>query len=60
MTDLTPLADLPFPVKCCYADCEGGPFNNAVEVDEHITEEHLPQAIWSFAEDFTKEADSAT
>ena len=45
----TPLDDLPFPVVCEY--CDAGPFNSAVEVDEHITADHLPEAVWGFAAD---------
>ena len=43
----TPLDELPFPVNCDY--CDEGPFKNACEVDEHITENHLSEAVWSFA-----------
>lgn len=45
----TPLAHLPFPVTCKY--CGTGLFYNAIEVDEHISEEHLPEAVWMFAVD---------
>jgi hypothetical protein len=45
----TPLDELPFPVIC--ASCGAGPFNDAIAVDEHITEEHLPEAVWAFAYD---------
>lgn len=45
----TPLDKLPFPVTCNYADCGAGPFKDAVEVDEHVSEEHLPEAVWDFA-----------
>ena len=44
-----PLEGLPFPVICIYPQC-GALLANAVEVDEHITEEHLPESIWTFAE----------
>lgn len=44
-----PLDELPFPVRCHYPGCDSIPLHNAVEVDELITEEHLPQAIWTFA-----------
>lgn len=47
----TPLEALPFPVLCGYPDCGAGPFNNGDEVDEHISEEHLPEAVWTFAEE---------
>ena len=46
----TPLDELNFPVTCTY--CEEGPFANADEVNEHITKEHLPEAVWSFASAF--------
>jgi len=49
---MTPLDELPFPVICEY--CEDGPFKNAEQVDEHITAEHLPEAIWGFAADNMK------
>jgi hypothetical protein len=52
MSNKTPLDELPFPVTCEY--CEAGPFANANEVDEHITEEHLPEAVWLFAEEHMK------
>lgn len=45
----SPLEDLPFPVMCGYPDCDSGPFHNAIEVDEHITQEHLTEAVWTFA-----------
>ena len=48
-TGRTPLDDLPFPVVCEY--CGDGPFSNAIEVDEHISESHLPEAVWGFAAD---------
>ena len=44
---MNPLYELEFPVYC--ASCKQGPFQNEIEVDEHITEEHLPEAIWDFA-----------
>lgn len=46
----TPLDNLPFPVTCKYPGC-GVVLESAIEVDEHITEEHLPEAIWNFADD---------
>lgn len=49
-----PLDDLTFPVWCEYTDCGAGPFHSGIEVDEHICEEHHPEAIWNFAEDFIK------
>jgi predicted dienelactone hydrolase len=45
----TPLDELPFPVTCI--SCGAGPFQDAVAVDEHITEEHLALAVWAFAHD---------
>jgi hypothetical protein len=45
-----PLDNLPFPVRCTYPGCDCGLFRTAIEVDEHITEEHLPEAVWTFAE----------
>ena len=48
----TPLDELPFPVFCEL--CEEGPFNSGNEVDEHITENHLPEAVWGFGNDFMK------
>lgn len=48
----TPLDELSFPVWCEY--CEAGPFVNGNEVDEHITEEHLPECVWGFAADHMK------
>lgn len=44
-----PLDGLNFPVSCAYPGCGEGPFSNSMQVDEHITESHLPQAIWTFA-----------
>lgn len=46
---VTPMDELSFPVRCTYADCDEGPFKNADEVDEHITESHLAEAVWDFA-----------
>lgn len=46
---MNPLDVLPYPVLCRYPGCGAGPFETPVAVDEHITEEHLPQAIWTFA-----------
>jgi hypothetical protein len=43
------LEALPFPVRCSYPQCDQGPFHNAIEVDEHITAEHLAEAVWTFA-----------
>jgi len=45
----TPLDELPFPVTCTYPGCGAGLFYSGIEVDEHISEEHLPQAVWAFA-----------
>ena len=47
-----PLENLPFPVLCAY--CGAGPFDNAIEVDEHITEDHITEAVWDFASDQMK------
>jgi hypothetical protein len=44
-----PLDELPFPVVC--ASCKAGPFDDAIAVDEHISEEHLAEAVWGFAYD---------
>jgi hypothetical protein len=44
-----PLDELKFPVRCKY--CGAGPFNSGNEVDEHISEEHLAESVWSFAAD---------
>ena len=44
-----PLDALSFPVICCYPGCGEGPFVDAIQVDEHITENHLLEAVWSFA-----------
>ncbi len=49
LNPFNPFNELQFPVVCSYPGCEAGPFLTAVEVDEHITEEHLPEAIWTFA-----------
>lgn len=49
-----PLEQLPFPVMCTYEECGEGPFLNGIEVDEHITEEHLCETVWSFAFDNMK------
>ena len=54
----TPLDELNFPVRCTYPDCSAGPFVTGDQVDEHITEEHLPEAVWNFADDFIKSDDS--
>lgn len=43
-----PLHQLSFPVSC---RCGDGPFANAIEVDEHITADHLPEAVWDYAHD---------
>jgi hypothetical protein len=45
----TPLELLDFPVRCDYPECGAGPFHSGDEVDTHITEEHLPEAVWEFA-----------
>lgn len=58
MTGNTPLDELPFPVFCDYADCGCGPFKNADQVDAHISEEHLPEAVWTFAAEHMKEKSS--
>ena len=50
----TPLDELPFPVHCDYPDCDSGPLYNADEVDLHITAEHGPEAIWTFADEHMK------
>jgi len=44
-----PIEKLDYPVKCGYTGCGEGPFYSAEQVDEHITENHLPEAIWTFA-----------
>lgn len=44
-----PLDELPFPVMCRYPGCGEGPFTDGVQVDEHISENHLPEAVWTFA-----------
>jgi hypothetical protein len=44
-----PLDDLPFPVSCQYPGCGDGPFLNGLQVDEHVTEVHLAEAVWTFA-----------
>lgn len=54
---MNPLDKLKFPVKCTYPNCNGGPFFNGNEVDEHITAEHLCEAIWVFAFDNVFECD---
>lgn len=46
---MTPLDSLAFPVCCTYPGCEAGPFRSGEEVDEHITDNHLPEAVWDFA-----------
>jgi hypothetical protein len=51
----TPLESLPFPVRCVYPGCGAGPFGTPIAVDEHITEEHLPEAVWTFATEHMKE-----
>lgn len=43
-----PLDTLEFPVSCEYAGC-GAVLNSGIEVDEHISEEHLCEAVWVFA-----------
>lgn len=55
--EMNPLDKLKFPVKCTYPNCNGGPFFNGNEVDEHITAEHLCEAIWVFAFDNVFECD---
>jgi hypothetical protein len=52
MPTVSPLDELPFPVFCTY--CDDGPFVDAIQVDEHITEDHLTEAVWNFAQDFMK------
>jgi hypothetical protein len=49
----TPLDELSFPVRCDYADC-GEVLNSAMAVDEHITECHLPESVWTFAHNYMK------
>lgn len=44
-----PLDDLVFPVRCNYPGCDSGLLHSGIEVDEHITQEHLPEAVWAFA-----------
>ncbi len=46
---MNPLDQLAFPVYCGYPDCDAGPFNNGIAVDEHISEDHLTEAVWLFA-----------
>jgi hypothetical protein len=46
---MNPLEALNFPVVCTYPGCESGLLHNAIEVDEHISEEHLLEAVWTFA-----------
>jgi hypothetical protein len=50
----TPLDQLPFPVACEY--CGDGPFNEAYEVDEHITDIHFTEAVRIFAAEHMKKA----
>ena len=49
-----PLDDLSFPVYCDYVGCGTGPFTNGDQVDEHISEDHGPEVVWHFADDFLK------
>lgn len=51
----TPLERFRFPVVCTYPDCDSGPLNSGDEIDAHITEEHLPESIWTFASEHMKE-----
>lgn len=44
-----PLGELTFPVYC--RTCKAGPFFDGDQVDEHITEDHLAEAVWDFAHD---------
>lgn len=53
-----PLDALPFPVKCQYPGCDAGPFVNGDEVDEHISEEHLTEAVWLFATENMREVNN--
>lgn len=50
-----PLEQLHFPVMCNYPECGQGPFKNAIEVDEHICEDHITEAVWTFAFENMKE-----
>jgi hypothetical protein len=46
----SPLEKLMYPRCCTYPGCEEiSLFKNAVELDEHITEQHLSEAVWNFA-----------
>lgn len=40
---------LPYPVRCAYAECGAGPFANSEALGDHITAEHLAEAVWDFA-----------
>lgn len=48
----TPLEQLDYPRRC--NACGDGPFLTAIELDEHITEDHISEAVWSFALDETE------
>lgn len=45
-----PLEEFIYPVTCTYPDC-GVVLHSAIEVDEHICEEHLTEAVWTFADE---------
>jgi hypothetical protein len=46
-----------YPVRCTYPDCDSGRLDSAIELDEHITEEHLAEAVWTFARDNAREVE---
>lgn len=50
----TPLEHLGFPIRCTYAGCDAGPFTSAEQVDEHVSEDHLVDAVWLFVEEFMR------
>lgn len=37
------------PVSCSYPGCNEGPFKTGTEIDEHVCEVHLTEAVWDFA-----------
>ena len=53
---MNPLEQLAYPVRCTYPDC-GEVLRDAIALDEHISEEHLPEAVWTFAFENTKPAE---
>lgn len=44
--------EIEYPIRCGYADC-GEVCTSPIEFDEHITREHLQEAVCLFADQFS-------